>query len=165
MSFVHTIAAAAKPWADFYSHSKTTSSIVTWVHLAGVLVGGGFALASDRAAIRAAGADLDERTRVLRDFGTIHRPVLAGLTVVVLSGVMQTLSDAETFLVSKVYWTKMVLIVLLLANGYGVMRTEQRLALDPGPTNKLWGRFRLGALASITLWLATLLAGSFLMSS
>jgi len=165
MSFVQTIAAAAKPWADFYSHSKTTSSIVTWVHLAGILVGGGFALASDRAALRAIGADLDERTRVLRDFGTIHRPVLLALVVVVLSGILQTLSDAETFLVSKVYWTKMALVVLLLANGYNVMRTEQRLSLDPGSANKLWGRFRFGALASMTLWLATLLAGTFLLSA
>lgn len=165
MSLVQTIAAAAKPWADFYSHSKTASSIVTWVHLAGILVGGGFALASDRSALRALGADLAERTRVLRDFGSIHRPVMLALLVVMLSGALQTLSDAETFLVSKVYWTKMTLIVLLLANGYGVQRTERRLALDPSPVNKLWGRFKFGALASITLWLATLLAGTFLMSS
>lgn len=165
MSLVQTITAAAKPWADFYGHSKTTSSIVTWLHLAGILVGGGFAIASDRAALRALRADLDERTRVLRDFGSIHRPVILALIVVALSGVLQTLSDAETFLVSKVYWTKMVLVVCLLANGYGVQRTERRLALAPSSANALWGRFKLGAIASISLWLATLLAGTFLMSS
>lgn len=165
MSFVQTIAAAAKPWSDFYSHSKTTSAIVTWVHLAGILVGGGFALASDRAALRAMGASAEERVRVLRDFGSIHRPVVMALVVVTLSGLAQTLSDAETFLVSRVYWVKMGLIVLLLINGYGVMRTEQRLNRDPDVANPLWGRFRLGAIASITLWLWTLLAGTFLLTA
>jgi hypothetical protein len=165
MSLVQTIAAAAKPWADLYSHSKTTSSLVMWVHLGGVLVGGGFALASDRAALRAMRADVDERARVLRDFSAIHRPVVIALAVVVLSGTLQTLADAETFLVSRVYWTKMALVVLLLANGYGVMRTEQKLQLDPNPSNVLWRRFRFGAIASITLWLWVLLAGTFLMSS
>ncbi len=165
MSFVHTLATAVKPWADLYGHSKTVSSLVTWVHLAGILVGGGFAIASDRAALRALGADLEERKRVLRDFGTIHRPVVIALAVVAISGVFQTLSDVETFLTSKVYYTKMALVIVLLLNGYGVMRAEQRLQLDPSPGNKLWRRFRFGAIASITLWLGTLLAGTFLMSS
>ena len=165
MSLVQTIAAAAKPWSDFYSHSKATSAIVTWLHLAGILVGGGFAIASDRSALRAVGADVGARTHVLREFGAIHRPVILALVVVVISGAMQTLSDAETFLLSKVYWTKMVLILLLLANGYGMMRTERRLMREQGPTHELWGRFRFGAFASITLWLATLLAGTFLLGA
>ena len=165
MSFVQTIAAAAKPWSEFYSHSRTTSAIVTWAHLAGILLGGGFAIASDRVVLRAVSADVGARAHVLREFGAIHRPVILALVVVVISGVMQTLSDAETFLLSKVYWTKMALIILLLANGYGMMRTERRLTREQSPAHGLWGRFRFGAVVSITLWLATLLAGTFLLGA
>ncbi len=165
MSIVQTIAAAAKPWADIYSHSKAVSAAVTYAHLGALLIGGGFAVASDRAALRARGADVDERRRVLRDFAGIHRPVVAAMSVMVVSGLLMMLADAETFLVSPVYWLKIGLFVLLLANGYNVMRTEQRLSLDPSLSNPLWKRFTVGAVASLVLWLTTTLVGVVLVSA
>ena len=53
----------------------------------------------------------------------------------------------------------------MLANGYLVKRTEERLNADPSPGNRAWTRFRFGAIASITLWLATTLAGVILLNS
>jgi len=165
MSIVETIAAAVKPWNELYSHSKVVSASVTYVHLGALLVGGGFAVASDRTALRVRSADVDERRRVLRDFAGIHGPVVTGLAVMIASGLAMMLADVETFLVSPVYWTKMALFAVLLANGYLVMRTERSLALNPSPSNPLWGRFTFGAIASLTLWLATTLAGVILMSA
>ncbi|MGB6501807.1 MAG: hypothetical protein WBG19_10530, partial [Thermoplasmata archaeon] len=130
-----------------------------------LLVGGGFALASDRAALRSLKDGPDQQQQVLRDFTSIHRPVITALTVSVLSGLVLLSTDVGTFLVSPVYWTKMVLVVLLLANGYLVKRTEEQLNADPSPGNRGWPRFKFGAVASITLWLSTTLAGVILLNS
>lgn len=165
MSIVESIVAAVKPWNELYSHSKAISASVTYAHVAALLVGGGFAIASDRTALRTRTADIDERRRVLRDFSGIHRPVITALGVMVASGLAMMLADAETFLVSPVYWTKMALFVLLLSNGYVVTRTERALATNPAPSNPLWGRFTAGAIASLTLWLTTTLVGVILLST
>jgi hypothetical protein len=165
LSIVETISAAVKPWHDWYSHSKATSSTVTWVHLSALVIGGGLAIASDRVALRLRNAGVDDRRRMLDEFSAVHRPIVIALGVSVLSGLAMLFSDVDTYFVSPVYWTKMGLVILLLANGYGVMRTEQRLHEDPSPGNRLWGRLRLGAVASITLWLGTTLAGVVLTSS
>ncbi len=165
LSIVETISAAVRPWHDWYSHSKATSAAVTWFHLSALVVGGGLAIASDRTVLRVRTADLAERRRMLGEFSTVHRPVLAALGVAVISGLALLLSDVETYLVSAVYWTKMTLVLLLFANGFGIVRTERRLTADPSPGNPLWARLRFGAVASITLWLSTTLAGVILDNS
>lgn len=165
MPIIETIAAAVKPWNELYSHSKAVESGVVFLHVGALLLGGGFAVASDRAALRARAADADERRRVLRDFAGIHRHVVPALVVLAASGVAMALSDVKTFFVSPVYWTKMGLVVLLLANGYLLMRTERALTADPAPSNPLWRRFTVGAMASMTLWLSTTLAGVILLNS
>lgn len=165
MSLIETVVELAKPWADLYGHSKPLATTVTFLHIAGVMVGGGFAMASDRAALRALRGTDEDRVRVLRDFAAIHRPVLTALTVVVLSGVALMLADAETFLASPVYYTKIGLFVVLLANGYLVQRTERALAAAPTSGSRLWGRFGFGARASIALWLATAFVGVALVNA
>lgn len=165
MPIIETIAAIVKPWNELYSHSKALEAGVTFLHLGALLLGGGFAVASDRAALRARTAGVDERQRLLRDFAGIHQHVVPALAVMVVSGIAMALSDVETFFVSPVYWTKMGLVVLLLANGYFVMRTERALTVDPAPSNPLWQRFTFGAIASMTLWLSTTLAGAILLNS
>ena len=165
MAIVETLEAALKPWADFYGHTKPVQAGIEFLHVGGLLVGGGFAIASDRAALRALKADLEQRKHVLREFDSIHRPVIMALTVSVISGLLMLASDVGTFLVSPVFWTKMTLVVLLLANGYLVKRTDERLNADPSPGNPAWPRFKFGAVASITLWLGTTLAGVILLNS
>jgi len=164
MSIVDSIASFVQPWSDFYSHSKVTSAAVIWVHLGALLTGGGLAIASDRVVLRLRGADVAERARALRDIAAIHRPIVTALAISVASGLALLSSDVKTFLVSPVYWTKMGLVLLLLANGYGVMRSERRLATDPAPASALWKRLSFGAVASITLWFGTMLAGVVLMN-
>ena len=165
MSLIETIAAAVRPWNELYSHSKPVSEAVTFLHVGSLLVGGGFAVASDRATLRLRGADLDERRRFLRDFATVHRPVLAALAVMAASGLGMALADVETFLVSPIFWSKMAVVAILLTNGFVITRTERALAANPAPANRLWRRMTIGAAASITLWLATTLLGVVLVDA
>jgi hypothetical protein len=72
------------------------------------------------------------------------------------------LSDLHTYLTATVFWIKMALIVLLIANGFAKLRTEA--ALDRGG-ERTWRWLRRTAIASLALWFATLLAGTVLMSS
>ena len=165
MSVLQAIASVAKPWQELYSHSKVIAGAVTYAHIGGLLVGGGFAIASDRSALRAIKGSAAERAHMLREFAAIHRPVILALTVVVLSGVALVLSDVETFLVSPVYWTKMGLVLTLAVNGRLLMLSERRLITNPAETNRAWVSLRRGSFASITLWLGTALAGVTLANS
>jgi hypothetical protein len=165
VSIVESIATAVQPWADFYAHHKPVSNAITWGHLAALLVGGGAAVTSDRMMLRLGGADAEERRRRVLDFSRTHRVVIGALAFSALTGVSMLLSDVKTFLVSPVYWTKMGLVLLLLANGYLLVRTERGLAADPSPGNALWQRFSFGAVSSIALWLSITLAGVLLVNS
>ena len=165
MAIVETLVAALQPWADFYGHNKAVQAGVEFLHVGALLVGGGFAIASDRAALRALNADLEQKKHVLRDFSSIHTPVIIALTVSVISGVTMLASDVGTFLVSPVYWTKMTLVLLLLINGYLIQRADEKLNADPSPGNRAWKHFKFSSIASITLWLSTTLAGVILLNS
>ena len=165
MAIVETLAAALKPWADYYGNTKPLQAGIEFLHVGGLLVGGGFALASDRAALRCLHAPVDRQKYVLREFSSIHTPVIIALGVTATSGLVMLTTDIGTFLASPVFWTKMALVALLLSNGYLVKRTEEQLNADPSPGNRAWPRFRFGAIASMTLWLATTLAGVTLLNS
>jgi hypothetical protein len=168
---LEAIATAAKPWAELYGDSRAVSSAVTFFHLGGLLFAGGLAIASDRATFRALRGTDEDRSRLLRDLSSAHAWVLAGLGVIFVSGLLLALSDVKTFGYSPVYWKKMSLVVLLLANGALLQRTEQRLrsgatmSRTSGPGQRLWSRLRFAAATSVTLWTAILLAGVILVES
>lgn len=165
MSIVSSLASAMEPWNALYSKSKAISGAVTFLHVGSLVVGGGLAIASDRAALRARNASHDDRVRVVREFASVHAPVLVALGVMFVSGLAMALADVDTFFTSALFYTKMGFVVLLLANGYLVKTTDDRLARDPAPGGKLWGRLTAGAYASITLWLTTTLLGVFVVGS
>lgn len=174
------------PWQTFFSHSKTAGAVVMFVHLAGLFFGGGFAVAADRTVLRLTSARAITRPgrsqthwEMLDSLDAVHRPVLIGLTFVILSGLALATADIETFATSPVFWTKMALVALLAVNGLLLMRTETALRMRHRDTGNhstpashealahdpLWHRLRLTAFASITLWTAVLLAGTILASS
>jgi hypothetical protein len=161
---VRALAHLLAPWQSMYSNSKAVSGSVTFVHLSGLLFGGGFAVASDRAAFRAVRATPETRRQLLNDLATVHRPVLFGLSALAVSGILQVAADIETFAGSPVFWTKVGLIMLLVANGYRLMRTERALrargGIDIG--DPLWQRLRAAAVASVVLWSSLVLAGTTL---
>jgi len=148
-----------QPWNDFYSHSKTAETIVIFLHIGGLLLAGGFAIAADRATIRSIGTSAIARATQLKELGATHRLVITGLTVVVLSGVALLTSDIETFWGSWIYWLKMLFVVVLLLNGYQMTRIEKSLELDPSDTSPKWSALRRTAVTSLVLWFATAFIG------
>jgi len=162
---VDLLARFAQPWASLYSDSPAVQTTLTFLHLAGIFLGGGFAIATDREtfiAMRA--ARLSGQIRHLAHLHTIHRPVLVGLVMALGSGFLLFAADIQTFGRSPVFWLKMVLLGLLLANGYLLSRTETALREGQPDSPALWARLRYISAASIALWLGLILAGTVLMS-
>jgi Family of unknown function (DUF6644) len=142
-------------WAQLYSDDQVVSSTVTYAHLAGVLLGGGVAVAADRSAL---GADRPDAAIDAR----VHRWVVIGLAIIVASGVLMMLADLHTYLTSAVFWIKMGLTVLLLGNGY--LRVRAETAVQRGVA-AAWRRLRSTSIASLVLWFLILLAGTVLGTS
>src|SRR5260221_2647079 len=102
-------------WAHLYGHAPV-STTVTYLHLVGILVGGGVAVAADRASLRLSPAT-DWRTELDR-LAAVHRWVVGGLALIFASGLLMALAQVDSFGTSVVFWTKMGLVGLLLGNGY-----------------------------------------------
>src|SRR5215203_6123323 len=98
------------PWQQVYSDSAVLSIGVTALHLIGMLVGGGLAIAADRATLRISEEQPGERERHLGELNAIHRPVLVALALLFVTGVAMVTSDIETFLTSPVLWIKLGLV-------------------------------------------------------
>jgi hypothetical protein len=142
-----------KPWADFYSHSKLTVTIVQFLHIGGLLLAGGLAIAADRGTLRALRLAAAERHGHLRELAAVHRWVLTGLTLVVISGAALFTADIETFFGSWLYWTKMAMVVVLLINGYVMTNAEHALRQDASDDSPQWKTLHRVAVSSLTLWL------------
>jgi len=77
-----------------------------------------------------------------------------------LSGALMAAADIETFLGSKLYWTKMGLVALLALNGAGVYRSGRRALRDPSGGGWTWVRFT--STVSLVLWLLIVFVGLWL---
>lgn len=163
------LADVLKPWQSLFSNSKVISDTVTFLHLAGLLFAGGFAIAADRATFRALRGTAQDRITLLQEVGDVHRPVLIGLTVLFVSGVLLATADVETFGKSLVFLVKMTLVALLLVNGAALQRIENLLRAnalrDRVGDAVLWRRLRITAMASVMLWTSIVLAGTILVNS
>jgi uncharacterized membrane protein len=165
--------AFAEPWRRLFSHSALVSTLVLFGHIGGLLAGGGLALASDRATLRLRTADEAERRRHLDELARLRWPMGVALLVAGLSGALLFLADVEAFATSRIFWAKMGLIALLLANLAIVIRAERALraglAREPAESGdaeraRLWRRRRAGAVVSVVLWFVLVLAGTALAS-
>jgi hypothetical protein len=151
-----------QPWASLYSDNKLVSSAVMFVHLGGLLIGGGGAVAADRSTIRNLRAGEAEQACHLADLRAVHRIVLWGLAVTFVSGLFMLAGDLENLLGLTVFWVKMGLIVLLLANGLLMTRVER--TVSPGAAAN-WGRLRAVSTTSLLLWFAIVAVSTLLASS
>jgi hypothetical protein len=157
MSLPALLSSAAAAWAAFYGAHQPVSVTVRWLHLAGLLVGGGTALYADR---RILAADAAGRPAALTTLDASHRTVVAALAVVALSGALMTASDVDTFISSRLYWTKMGLVGALLLNGLALLRAEIVASRDSSGPGWTWLRATSGI--SLVLWLAILYMGLWL---
>jgi hypothetical protein len=157
------LARLAEPWNNLYSDSKVVSATVVFLHLVPLLLAGGTALSADRATLRASRGSAEDRTRQLGELARVHALVLGGLALSFASGVLLFLSDVDEFLGSPFFWIKLGFVGLLLLNGFMMTRTERALA-GGGNETALWARLRTISILSLTLWIATTLAGVVLMS-
>jgi hypothetical protein len=153
-----------EPWAHVYADSKIIATVVTFGHIASLLMAGGLAVATDRATLRALRLAASERGRHLEDLSGVHRLVVGGLTLSVMTGLLLFASDVETFIGSWVFWLKMALICVLLVNGYTMARAERALRADAADSSPAWGNLRRSALVSVALWYVITLAGVALMN-
>jgi len=150
------------PWAKYYSDSKTAETIVTFLHIAPLLVGGGLAVALDRASLRLPHDEPGARERHLNELGSVHTLVIGALVLSFVSGLLMLAADLDTFLPSWIFWLKMALLAALLVNG-GVMRSLERTLSRAGEGREdQWHRLRGTAVTSLVLWLAITLAGVML---
>ena len=164
MSAFSSLSQVVDSWAHLYSRSKAVSSGVTFVHLGGVLLGGGFAIASDRMTLRIRSPEETGFVEHLKELHAIHRPVLVGLTLAFLSGLLMFAADVDVYLPAPLFWAKMATIAFLIMNGAGLRGTEARLqrgGLAPLPG---WKRLRRSAWASILLWFGALFFGTALLA-
>jgi len=153
---------AAQGWAHLYSKTKAVSMAVTYIHLAGILLGGGAAVAADRDTLRAASDPEPVRAYHLTFLATVHNVAIGGLALIVVSGLLMFFADLETFWGSRIYWLKMSLFVLLLLNGALMKRAEGLVATNP---DAAWKNLKTTSLTSLILWFTILLAGVILMSA
>lgn len=156
------LATAVAPWSRLYAHSKAVSSAVTFLHVAPLVFGAGTAFVMDRTTLRVSREGAAERERHLHELERVHRVVITGLTFSFLSGVLFFLADVETFVGSFLFWGKLTLVALLLANGLLLKQTEHAL-LTASDSALLWHRLRTLSIVSAVLWLASTLAGVLLL--
>ena len=144
-------------WGSFYANHATVRTAVTFAHVGGLVTGGGAAIAEDRALLGAARGDVASWRAAVAAMAGIHRTVMTALIVIAASGLLLFASDAETFLQSRLFWTKATLVLLLATNGLFLIGAERRALRDIDGNDR--SRLRLAARLSLALWFATMLAG------
>lgn len=153
---------ATQGWARTYGGSHVVSNGVAFVHFAGLLLAGGSAVAADRATLVAARQDANARAAYLRQLASVHGVVIAGLGMMFISGALMFFADVETFWGLAVFWRKMVLIALLLANGFLMKQAGDLARTLPA---RAWTQLKVTSVVSLVLWFAVVLASTILAGS
>lgn len=146
-------------WTELYSNSAPLRTVVAFVHVAGLVGGGGAAIATDRAMLRVTRRDIVMLPEHVTSIRNTHRIVLAGLTAIIGSGVLLFAADVPTYSVSRIFWIKMAMVALLMINGAVLVR----IGADTRPADERPRRaMRRTATISLALWFLITLAGSAL---
>jgi hypothetical protein len=145
-------------WAAWYSASPIVRTILAFIHIGALLVAGGHAVVADRLTMSVRHASAAARSAQLAALAKTHRIVVAGLALIVLSGLLLLAANLDTYWHSKLFWIKTGFVVLLLANGAFIVSVERRAAASNDAA--AWKRLSFGAVASLCLWLLTTLLGA-----
>jgi hypothetical protein len=155
MTLPSALTGAVAPWVSLYSSHAVLRTVVVFAHVGGLVGAGGCAIAADRATLLASRRHEAERRAQVEALAGTHRVVIAGLVLIFASGLLMLAADLDTFLVSRVFWLKMTLIALLLANGALLTSAERRANRG----EDAWGRLRGTAAVSLMLWFLIAFAG------
>ena len=169
---VGQIDAFAEPWRRLYAQSPLLSTLILFGHLGGLFAAGGLTVAADRATLRLDPSDEIDRRRHLSDLARLQRPVWVAFVIALLSGALLFLADVEAFALSRIFWTKMGLVALLVANSLFTARLDAALRREesgsgqsPADVSTIrWRRRRAGSAASALLWFVLVLVGTALAS-
>jgi hypothetical protein len=170
---VGQIDAFAEPWRRVFAQSPLLSTLILFGHLGGLLAAGALTVSSDRATLRLDPRDEVERRRHLAEIACMRGPVWCAFAVALLSGALLFFADVEAFAASRIFWTKMSLVALLVVNALTSARLDAALRqdahegapVDQSPsTARRWRRRRAGAIASAMLWFGPVLSGAALAS-
>ena len=153
-SLAHFVAA----WSALYSNSAAVRTLVAFVHIAGLVGGGGAAIAADRATLLATRRGALVARLQLDSIHQTHRIVVFGLAAVIVSGLLLFAADVDTYAVSKVFWLKMAMVAALMINGAVLVRVAgSRRAADERTRRRT---LRWAAATSLCLWFLITLAGA-----
>lgn len=148
----------ADTWASMYANSTAIRSAVSFAHIGGLVGGGGCAIAADRLTLRALRDD-DRGGHAAHQLRDVHGVVLAGLAVVIVSGVLLALADLDAYLEATGFWIKMALVTALMLNGAFLVRSAARVEAGARPAESA---LRVASILSLVLWFVTTLAGTVL---
>ena len=146
-------------WTSFYSNHALLRTTIGFVHVGGLMLGGGCAVAADLATIEAVREGPIGRSSQLHVLKRTHTIVVTGLIALAASGLLLFAADADAYLHSWIFWVKMGLMGTLLINGVAMLSGEQRVMR--GDT-RAWTRLHTIAVSSLLLWFLTTLAGAAL---
>jgi len=129
--------------------------VVASIHLMGLAVIGGAVLVGD---LRLLGFGLSRQpaTLVVRD---AERWLIAGLVVMVPTGILQFMCFATKYYFLKFFWVKMVSLLLVLVFTFSVRR---KIAARADEARVHPGRSRLAALVSLSLWTTVAIGGRWI---
>jgi hypothetical protein len=144
-------------WTSFYSNHAVVRTFIGFFHIGGLVLGGGCAIAADRAILLARRRSTEEKSSQVEALRGTHRIVLISLAVVVASGLLLFAADTDTFLHSILFWLKMGLIAGLMLNGFLLVRAERRAESD---IIGAWRTLTITSTISVALWMLTTLAGA-----
>ena len=159
MGIPEFVKSVLEPWSSFYQGSKVLISLARFTHLAGVLIGGGAAVAADRGSIQALREGPGFRGHHLTVLRRVHRVITGGLVLMGVSGLMMLAADLKTFVRLWTFWIKMLLVAVLLVNGFAITRIERTLRPD-SPSG--WAALGVTSRISFFLWIAVVLASAVL---
>jgi hypothetical protein len=145
-------------WAALYSGSAVLRTLVSFVHVAGLVSGGGAAVAADRATLKATRRGASVTREQIASIHNTHRIVIVGLAAVIVSGVLLFAADVNTYAPSKLFWIKMAMVALLMVNGAILVRVGR--GVPHTPDEPIRRKMRWTAGVSLALWFVTTLAGA-----
>jgi hypothetical protein len=148
---------AVGSWAALYGDSAVLRTIVAFVHVAGLVGGGGAAISADRATLKATRGRVPVTREQIDAIHNTHRVVIIGLAAVIVSGVLLFAADVATYAPSKLFWLKMVMVTALMINGAFLVRVGHGVQMPDERTRRT---MRWTAGLSLALWFLTTLAGA-----